>query len=71
MANDISGQGLSTEARSVSVRGGLGSKLMSEPVYALGRTAGEYARLIEQAQIMRPLTERMLHAAARHGMLAP
>ena len=36
---------------------------MSEPEYALGRTAGEYDRLIEQAQIMRPLTERMLHSA--------
>lgn len=42
---------------------------MSDPEYALGRTAGEYDRLIEQAQIMRPLTERMLHAAGlRSGM---
>ena len=36
---------------------------MSEPEYALGRTAGEYDRLIEQAQVMRPLTERMLRSA--------
>lgn len=43
--------------------------LMSEPEYALGRTVGEYDRLIEQAQIMRPLTERMLHSAGlRPGM---
>jgi ubiquinone/menaquinone biosynthesis C-methylase UbiE len=42
---------------------------MSEPEYALGRTVGEYDRLIEQAQIMRPLTERMLHSAGvRPGM---
>ena len=39
---------------------------MSEPEYALGRTAGEYDRLIEQAQVMRPLTERMLHSAGVH-----
>jgi ubiquinone/menaquinone biosynthesis C-methylase UbiE len=42
---------------------------MSEPEYALGRTIGEYDRLIEQAQIMRPLTERMLQSAGvRPGM---
>jgi len=42
---------------------------MSEPEYALGRTAGEYDRLIEQAELMRPLTERMLNAAGvRPGM---
>jgi ubiquinone/menaquinone biosynthesis C-methylase UbiE len=42
---------------------------VSEPEYALGRTAGEYDRLIEQAQVMRPLTERMLHSAGvRPGM---
>jgi ubiquinone/menaquinone biosynthesis C-methylase UbiE len=35
---------------------------VGESEYALVRTAGEYDRLIEQAQIMRPLTERMLHA---------
>jgi ubiquinone/menaquinone biosynthesis C-methylase UbiE len=39
---------------------------VSEPEYALGRTAGEYDRLIEQAQVMRPLTERMLHSAGVH-----
>jgi len=31
--------------------------------YALGRTNIEYERLIEQAELMRPLTERMLRAA--------
>ena len=36
---------------------------MNEPEYALGRSVGEYDRLIEQAQFMRPLTERMLHSA--------
>jgi ubiquinone/menaquinone biosynthesis C-methylase UbiE len=42
---------------------------VSEPEYALGRTASEYDRLIEQAQVMRPLTERMLHSAGvRPGM---
>jgi ubiquinone/menaquinone biosynthesis C-methylase UbiE len=40
-----------------------GGDPVSEPVYALGRTAGEYDRLIEQAQVMRPLTERMLRSA--------
>jgi ubiquinone/menaquinone biosynthesis C-methylase UbiE len=42
---------------------------VSEPEYVLGRTAGEYDRLIEQAEVMRPLTERMLHSAGvRPGM---
>jgi ubiquinone/menaquinone biosynthesis C-methylase UbiE len=42
---------------------------VSEPEYALGRTAGEYDRLIEQANVMRPLTERMLRSAGvRPGM---
>jgi hypothetical protein len=42
---------------------------VSESEYALGRSAGEYDRLIEQAQVMRPLTERMLCAAGvRPGM---
>lgn len=31
--------------------------------YALGRTGAEYYRLIEQAELMRPLTSRMLSAA--------
>jgi len=42
---------------------------VSEPEYVLGRTAGEYDRLIEQAWVMRPLTERMLIASGvRPGM---
>ena len=36
---------------------------MSEIDYALGRTRGEYHRLIEQAELLRPMTERMLLAA--------
>jgi ubiquinone/menaquinone biosynthesis C-methylase UbiE len=36
---------------------------MSETEYALGRTADEYERLIEQSELIRPLTERMLLAA--------
>ena len=31
--------------------------------YALGRGRAEYDRLIEQAEILRPLTERMLRSA--------
>jgi ubiquinone/menaquinone biosynthesis C-methylase UbiE len=31
--------------------------------YALGRTSAEYDRLIEQAELLRPITERMLRAA--------
>ena len=31
--------------------------------YALGGTTAEYSRLIEQAELLRPLTERMLRAA--------
>jgi 2-polyprenyl-3-methyl-5-hydroxy-6-metoxy-1,4-benzoquinol methylase len=34
-----------------------------ETDYALGRTGAEYDRLIEQAELMRPLTDRMLSAA--------
>jgi ubiquinone/menaquinone biosynthesis C-methylase UbiE len=51
-----------------SIRRVEGADPVSEPEYALGRTVGEYDRLIEQAQIMRPLTERMLHAAGGPGM---
>lgn len=36
---------------------------MDDTDYALGRTNIEYARLIEQAELMRPLTERVLRAA--------
>ena len=36
---------------------------MDDTDYAFGRTQGEYERLIEQAELMRPLTERMLVAA--------
>lgn len=36
---------------------------MEDTDYALGRTSTEYDRLIEQAELLRPLTERMLRAA--------
>jgi ubiquinone/menaquinone biosynthesis C-methylase UbiE len=36
---------------------------MEDTDYALGRTDDEYNRLIEQAELFRPLTERMLRAA--------
>ncbi len=36
---------------------------MEDTDYALGRTSAEYDRLIEQADLLRPLTERMLRAA--------
>src|SRR5215471_9857310 len=36
---------------------------MDDTDYALGRTNAEYERLIEQGDILRPLTERMLRAA--------
>ena len=36
---------------------------MDDTDYALGRTDAEYNRLIEQAKLLRPLTERMLRAA--------
>ena len=36
---------------------------MDDTDYALGRTNIEYERLIEQAELMRPLTERVLRAA--------
>jgi SAM-dependent methyltransferase len=36
---------------------------MEDTDYALGRTDAEYDRLIEQAELLRPLTERMLKAA--------
>jgi ubiquinone/menaquinone biosynthesis C-methylase UbiE len=42
---------------------------MDDTDYALGRTLGEYERLTEQAELLRPLTERMLVAAGIcHGM---
>jgi ubiquinone/menaquinone biosynthesis C-methylase UbiE len=37
--------------------------LMEDTDYALGRTNAEYGRLIEQAKLLRPITERMLRAA--------
>jgi len=36
---------------------------MEDTDYALGRTSAEYDRLIEQAELLRPITERMLGAA--------
>jgi ubiquinone/menaquinone biosynthesis C-methylase UbiE len=36
---------------------------MEDTDYALGRTSAEYDRLIEQAELMRPLTERVFRAA--------
>lgn len=36
---------------------------MEDTDYALGRTNAEYDRLIEQAELLRPITERMLRAA--------
>ena len=36
---------------------------MEDADYVLGRTDAEYSRLIEQAELVRPLTERMLRAA--------
>jgi SAM-dependent methyltransferase len=43
--------------------------LMDDTDYALGRTTAEYERLIEQAALLRPLTERTLRAAGvRAGM---
>jgi ubiquinone/menaquinone biosynthesis C-methylase UbiE len=36
---------------------------MEDTDYALGRTEAEYDRLIEQAELLRPLTKRMLRAA--------
>src|SRR5262245_55311254 len=38
-------------------------RLMDDTDYALGRTDEEYERLVEQAEVLRPLTERMLRAA--------
>jgi protein-L-isoaspartate O-methyltransferase len=38
-------------------------RLMDDTDYALGRTRVEYQRLIEQAELFRPLTERLLRAA--------
>src|SRR5262249_53590763 len=37
--------------------------LMDDTDYVLGRTMAEYNRLIEQAQLIRPLTERVFRAA--------
>ena len=39
------------------------ASLMKDTNYALGRTNAEYDRLIEQAELFRPLTDRMLRAA--------
>jgi ubiquinone/menaquinone biosynthesis C-methylase UbiE len=36
---------------------------MTDPTYALGRSADEHQRLLEQAAFLRPLTERVLRAA--------
>jgi SAM-dependent methyltransferase len=36
---------------------------MDDTDYALGRTNAEYERLIEQAELLRPLTERVVRAA--------
>src|SRR5262252_998316 len=36
---------------------------MEDAGYAFGRGRGEYERLIEQAELFRPLTERMLRRA--------
>ena len=42
---------------------------MDDTDYAFGRTQNEYERLIEQGELFRPLTERMLVAAGiRRGM---
>jgi SAM-dependent methyltransferase len=42
---------------------------MSDPNYALGRSDSEHARLLEQARFLRPITERLFHAAGiRSGM---
>jgi ubiquinone/menaquinone biosynthesis C-methylase UbiE len=37
--------------------------VMSEPDYALGRTSSEHDRLAEQAELLRPMTDRMLRAS--------
>lgn len=36
---------------------------MEDTDYALGRTSAEYDRLIEQAELLRPITERVLRVA--------
>ena len=36
---------------------------MTDPTYALGRSDDEYARLTEQANFLRPLTERFFRRA--------
>ena len=42
---------------------------MDDTDYAFGRTHAEYGRLIDQAELFRPLTERMLLAAGiKRGM---
>src|SRR5262249_59394792 len=38
-------------------------RVVDDTDYALGRTNTEYERLIEQAELMQPLTERVFHAA--------
>ena len=40
---------------------------MDDTDYAFGRSRAEYDRLIEQAELFRPLTERMLLAAGIKG----
>jgi SAM-dependent methyltransferase len=42
---------------------------VSDPDYALGRSDSEHERLLEQASFIRPITERLFHAAGiRSGM---
>jgi hypothetical protein len=42
---------------------------VSDPTYALGRSDDEHARLTEQANFLRPLTERFFrHAGIARGM---
>lgn len=50
-------------AVSDKVRSREAGPLPEDTDYALGRTNAEYDRLIEQAELLRPLTERMLRAA--------
>jgi ubiquinone/menaquinone biosynthesis C-methylase UbiE len=40
---------------------------MDDTDYAFGRSRAEYDRLIEQAELLRPLTERVLRAAGIAG----
>jgi cyclopropane fatty-acyl-phospholipid synthase-like methyltransferase len=46
-----------------------GGSSMDDTDYAFGRSRAEYDRLIEQAELLRPLTERMrLAPGIRSGM---